>query len=61
MYKGGINMRCPKCGREMKNVMHFESGKDYQYNRCKHCLERTKQKRIHYEDFEKGNKQNERD
>ena len=54
-------MRCPKCGREMKNVMHFESGKDYQYNRCKHCLERTKQKRIHYEDFEKGNKQNERD
>ena len=47
-------MRCYKCGREMKNVMHFEDGKEYQFNTCKRCRENTKHKRIHYEELEKG-------
>lgn len=44
-------MLCPKCGRVMKNVMHFEQGKNYQYNRCQ-CLFETHQKRIHYDEIE---------
>ena len=46
-------MRCPRCGHEMSNVMHFEENKDYAYHSCKNCKERTHQKRIHYEELEK--------
>ena len=49
-------MLCPKCGREMNNVLHFEEEKNFQYNICKHCNKRTKNKRIHYEEVEKGRK-----
>lgn len=44
-------MLCPKCNKPMKNTMHFEQGRQYQYNRCSNCLERTKNKRIHFEDI----------
>lgn len=47
-------MRCPKCGHEMKNVMHFEEIKDYAFHWCKYCKTKTHQKRINYEQFEKG-------
>ena len=47
-------MKCPRCNRSMKNMMHFEDGKDFAYNACKHCQTRTHQRRIHYEEFEKG-------
>ena len=43
-------MRCPNCSREMKNVLHFEPDKQYQYNECPHCYNRTKNKRIHFDD-----------
>lgn len=43
-------MLCPRCSRSMKNVMHFEKGKSYQFNLCSKCYNRTKNKRIHYED-----------
>lgn len=42
-------MLCPKCGRVMKNVKHFEKGKSYQFYRCE-CMEMTHPKRVHYDD-----------
>lgn len=54
-------MICPKCKHKMKNTMHFESDKQYQYNRCPYCYERTKSKRIHFDDLlneENDTKQN---
>jgi transcription elongation factor Elf1 len=48
-------MRCPRCNHVMKNVMHFEETKDYAFHECKYCKQRTHQKRINYEQFEKGN------
>lgn len=44
-------MLCPKCNKPMKNTLHFEQGRQYQYNRCPNCQERTKNKRIHFEDI----------
>ena len=35
----------------MKNVLHFESGREYQFNSCPCCHEHTKKKRLHYEDI----------
>ena len=35
----------------MKNVLHFELEREYQYNICPFCRERTKKKRLHYEDI----------
>jgi len=46
-------MICRKCGKKMKNVLHFEKDRDYQYNECSKCCERTKKKRIHYDEFSK--------
>lgn len=46
-------MKCPRCNSLMRNVMHFEKGRKYQFNRCKNCLERTKNKRIHFEEVSK--------
>ena len=43
-------MNCPKCNRTMKVVMHFENGRQYQYSKCAYCCDRTKNKRIHFED-----------
>jgi hypothetical protein len=34
----------------MKNKMHFESGKQYAYSECPKCYEKSKNKRIHFED-----------
>lgn len=40
-------MRCPKCGKEMQNIIHYEKGRSYQFNQCK-CMTKTHVKRIHY-------------
>ena len=48
-------MKCPKCGNEMKNKMHFENGKEFAYHECTKCKQKTHQKRIHYEDIIKEN------
>ena len=53
-------MLCPKCGKPMKNVKHYEAGRSYQYNRCE-CAMRTHQKRIHYEEVETKQNYNEQD
>ncbi len=44
-------MLCPRCNKNMKNIKHFEKDKRYQYNECTICHEKTKNKRIHYEDI----------
>lgn len=44
-------MICPRCNKPMKNTMHFEQGKQFQYSKCSNCCERTKNKRIHFEDI----------
>lgn len=49
--KGNKNMLCYKCGKQMKNVLHFEPEREYQFNLCPNCRERTKKKRLHYEDI----------
>ena len=46
-------MKCPKCGNEMKNIIHFEEGKEYAFHECKICKTKTHQKRINYQQFEK--------
>lgn len=51
-------MFCPKCGTVMKNIMHFEEDKKYQFNECPRCLKRTKNKRIHFDDVVKEDKVN---
>ena len=43
-------MLCIRCHSPMRNTMHFEQDKRYQYNECPNCHERTKKKRIHFED-----------
>lgn len=44
-------MLCPKCGRKMKNIKHFEQGRNYQYNQCG-CTFKTHKKRIHFDEIE---------
>lgn len=43
-------MLCPKCSRKMKNVMHFEENRKYQFNQCPWCLYKTKNKRMHLDE-----------
>lgn len=47
-------MKCPHCGNEMKNIMHFENGKQFAFHECRNCFTKTHQKRIHFEDLKKG-------
>lgn len=54
---------CPKCGRKMNNVMHFDSNSSYQYKRCPFCFYESKNKRLYlntlYNDTDKNlNKEN---
>ena len=49
-------MLCPKCKKEMKNVMHFETGKNFTFSECKKCHTQTHKKRIHFDEIEKGRK-----
>ena len=49
-------MICPNCKREMKTVMHFENGKSFVFHECKHCYTKTHQKRIHFEELEEKNR-----
>ena len=48
-------MRCPNCNKEMKNVMHFETGRNFSFHECKNCWTQTHQKRIHFEETERNN------
>ena len=43
-------MRCPRCNSEMKNIMHFENGKNFAFHECSKCYMRTHPKRIHFEE-----------
>lgn len=45
-------MLCPKCKREMTRVLRFEPKKSYQFYQCE-CGCKTKNKRIHFEEFYK--------
>jgi Zn ribbon nucleic-acid-binding protein len=47
-------MKCPRCKNEMKNVMHFEDGKNFAFHECKKCHTKTHQKRIHFEEVNKN-------
>ena len=49
-------MRCPNCNSKMKNVMHFEKGKNFAYHQCINCPTQTRPKCIHFEEFERGEK-----
>ncbi len=51
-------MRCPKCGAETKNIMHFENGKNFAYHECSKCRTKTHQKRIHFEEVKDENSSN---
>lgn len=51
-------MRCPMCGKIMKNIMHFEKDKNYAFHECPGCYVRTHKKRIHFEDVQNENKLN---
>lgn len=51
-------MRCPRCGSETKNVMHFEIGKSYAFHECSKCHAKTHQKRIHFEEVKDENQCN---
>lgn len=44
-------VKCPKCGRMMHKVMHFEKEVSYAYHLCKNCITKTHKKRIHYDDI----------
>lgn len=44
-------MLCSKCGKTMKNVLHYELGREYQFNLCTFCRGKTKKKRIHYDNL----------
>ena len=44
-------MYCSKCNRKMKNVLHFEPNREYQFNLCVYCRKRSKMKRIHFDDL----------
>lgn len=44
-------MLCRRCQSVMRNTMHFEQGKRYQFSECPKCHEKTKKKRIHFEDI----------
>lgn len=48
-------MLCPRCQYTMKTKMHFESSKQYQFHECPNCYERTKNKRIHFDDVSEEN------
>lgn len=47
-------MKCKKCGDKMLDIMHFEKNKNYAFHMCKRCKQPTHNKRIHFEEFEKG-------
>lgn len=41
-------MFCPKCGKRMNRVMHFDKDDNYQFNKCSNikCNFVTKKKKI---------------
>ena len=51
MRKEFCTMLCSKCGKTMKNVLHYELGREYQFNLCTFCKYESKKKRIHYDNL----------
>jgi len=47
-------MFCPTCNHFMKNVMHFEADRIYQFNKCPNCYKETKPKRLSLEKFDRN-------
>lgn len=47
-------MFCPACNHFMNNVMHFETTKFYQFNKCPNCYKETKPKRLSLEKFDRN-------
>ena len=45
------DMLCPRCGKKMKNVKHYEQDRSYQFYQCE-CTFTTHKKRIHYDEVE---------
>lgn len=41
-------MFCPKCGKKMNKIMHFEKDGNYQFNRCSNnkCNFETRKKKL---------------
>lgn len=44
-------MLCSRCCISMVGKKHFEKGRQWQYNECPKCYDKTKNKRIHFEDI----------
>lgn len=44
-------MICPRCNKPMNNTMHFEQGRKFQFKECPKCHDKTKPKRLHFEDI----------
>lgn len=44
-------MICPRCNEIMNNTMHFEQDRKFQYKKCPRCYEKTRPKRVHFEDI----------
>ena len=56
-------MICLRCHKVMKQTMHFEKGRQFKYNQCPCCHEKTRNKRINFdtileEEIEKTTKTN---
>ena len=47
-------MRCPRCNTIMIKTMHFEKDKNYTNHMCPKCYTNTHPKRIHFDEFERG-------
>lgn len=43
-------MICPRCNKPMNNTMHFEQGKNSQFKECPKCHDKTRPKKIRFED-----------
>lgn len=44
-------MICSRCKVIMKNKMHFEEGRNFKFCECPKCHDKTKTKRINFENI----------
>lgn len=44
-------MICQRCKKVMKTMMHFEQGRSSQFKECPKCHDKTRPKRIRFEDI----------
>lgn len=43
-------MICQRCSKIMRNTMHFEQGKNFQFKECPKCHDKTRPRGIRFED-----------